>query len=200
MSMDQGVSLDDLKTLLIFALLIASIIALSAYFNYYLPAIVIFGVMMLIFSASLFYGAPWFPAKREVVKKMVGMAGIKSNDVVYDLGSGDARILVEAAIRHNAKFIGVEINPFVYLISKVLTRQQGLKGKIKLIRKNLFNADLRDADVIFVFLMQGTNDRLEKKLKKELKKGSRIVSHVWKFRSLKLVKADEKLKVYSYKM
>lgn len=195
----QEILVADLKVLLVITLLVASIITLSAYFNYYLFAVIIFSIMMLIFLLSLFSGAPWFPSEHTVAKRMVELAGIKTGDVVYDLGSGDGRLLIEAAERYKAKFIGVEINPFVYIISKFLIWQRGFSGRIKLMLENLFNVDLKNADVIFVFLLQGTNYRLEKKLKRELKKGSCIVSHLWKFRSLKLVKADEKLKVYLYK-
>lgn len=198
----EEITVADLKVLFTFTLIICSVIILSIYFNYYLLAVVIFGIIMLIFSFSLFYGAPWFPAEHYVVQKMVDFANVREGDVVYDLGSGDARILIETAKQceakgyKNVKLIGVEINPFVLLLSKLTLKLSGFSDKIDIKWQNLFKTDLREADVIFVFLLQKTNYKLEKKLVKL--KGIRIVSHLWKFRSLKLVKADKKLKVYLY--
>jgi len=194
------ISLADLKILIIFGLFVSSIIVLSFYFNYYLFGMVVFSTMIVVFLISHLYGAPWFPSADAVVKKMVHMAKIAKGDVVYDLGSGDARILIEASRRRSGiRLTGVEINPISIIGSKLLLKILGLGDKIKIRRQNFFKANLRDADVIFVFLLQKTNDRLEKKLKKELKKGTRIVSHLWKFKNMKLVRADERLKVYLYR-
>ncbi len=195
------ISLADLKIVVIFALFVYSIVILSFYFNYYLFGMIILSILMLMFLVPYFYGAPWFPSERAVVKKMVDMAKIRSSDAVYDLGSGDARILIEAARRNKkiAKLIGVEINPFAIMISKIFLKISGFESRIEIRRQNLFKTDLKDADVIFVFLLQKTNNRLEKKLRKGLKKGTRVVSHLWKFENMKLVRADERLKVYLYR-
>lgn len=194
------ISLADLKILIIFGLFVSSIITVSFYFNYYLFGMIVFSIMMLMFLLPYSYGAPWFPSADAVVKKMVDMAGIADGDNVYDLGSGDARILIEASRKNkNVKLTGVEINPFSIMVSKLLITILGLRDKIKIRRQNLFKANLRDADVIFVFLLQKTNDRLEKKLGGEMKKGTRIVSHLWKFKNMRLVSADERLKVYLYR-
>jgi len=194
------ISLADLKILIIFGLFVSSIIAVSFYFNYYLFGIVVFSIMMIIFLLPYFYGAPWFPSADAVVKKMVDMANISNGDNVYDLGSGDARILIEASKqKRSTKLIGVEINPFAIMVSKIFLKILGFEEKIKIRRQNLFKTNLRDADVIFVFLLQKTNNRLERKMKKELKKGTRIVSHLWKFKNMRLIQADERLKVYLYR-
>lgn len=195
------ISLADLKIVIVFALFVYSIVLLSFYFNYYIFGMIILSILMLMFLVPYFYGAPWFPSEQSVVKRMVDMAKIRSSDIVYDLGSGDARILIEAARRNKkiAKLIGVEINPFANMLSKILLKISGCGNRIEIRRQDLFKTNLKDADVIFVFLLQKTNNRLEKKLKKELKKGTRVVSHLWKFKNMKLVSADERLKVYLYK-
>jgi precorrin-6B methylase 2 len=195
------ISIADLKITIKFTLLLLLIVLFSIYYRNYLFSVITFSAIFIIFSISQFSGALCFPSEGAVVRKMVDMTGIRKGDVAYDLGSGDARILIEAARRYkDVKLIGVEINPFVALISKISIKFLGLEDRIKIRMENFFRTNLRDADVIFVFLLQGTNYRLEKKLKKELKKGSRIVSHIWKFKDLKLLKADEKLKVYLYKI
>jgi len=195
------ISLADLKIVIIFALFVYSIVILSFYFNYYIFGMIILSILMLMFLVPYFYGAPWFPSEQSVVKKMVDMAKIRTGDTVYDLGSGDARILIEAARRNKkiAKLIGVEINPFANMLSKILLKISGCENRIEIRRQDLFKTNLKDADVIFVFLLQKTNNRLEKKLKKELKKGTRVVSHLWKFKNIRLVSTDERLKVYLYR-
>ncbi len=195
------ISIADFKILLEFALFIAAISIIAIHFNAYLFAVIVFGTIFIILSISQAFGALYFPSESEVVKKMVDIARLKEGEVAYDLGSGDARILVEAAKQYkNIKLIGVEVNPFVFMISKIMLKIHGLEDRIKIRRENLFKTDLKDADVIFIFLLQGSTYRLEKKLKKELKRGTRIVSHIWKFKNTKLVKADERLKVYLYKV
>ena len=196
------ISKADLKMILMFGAFSVLMIFLSFYFKAYAVGASLFGLMLVVFLVPHMYGSVWFPSERAVVERMVRMAGIKSGDVVYDLGSGDGRILTEVWKRKgkkkNLKLIGVDISPFAVAASKLNVRLRGLQGKIDIRRQNLFRANLKDADVIFVFLTQETNDRLERKLKKELKKGTRVVSHIWKFRHMKLAKADEKLKVYLY--
>lgn len=194
------ISQADLKILIIFGLFVCLILTLSFYFKFYLFSLAIFSIMFLIFLIPHIYGATWFPSERAVVKKMVDMANVKSGDIVYDLGSGDGRILIETYRRKKGvKLIGVEISPFAIMVSKLLLHILGLKDKIEIRRQNIFDTNLKDADVIFVFLSQRANNRLEKKFKKELKRGTRIVSHLWKFKNIKLVKADKKLKVYLYR-
>lgn len=189
----------DFKILLEFALFIAAVSIIALHFNAYLFAVIIFGAIFIILSISQIFGALYFPSEQAVVKKMVDMARLKKGEVAYDLGSGDARILMEAARRHKSvKLVGIEINPFVFALSRIMLKLRGLDDKIEIMRENLFNADIRDANVIFIFLLKGSTHRLEKKLKKELRKGTRVVSHIWKLKDTKLAKADERLKVYLY--
>ena len=198
------ISSADLKILLIFGVFSVSVVAVSFYFNFYLFAVVVFSIMFVIFFVPHLYGATWFPSERAVVEKMVDFADLKDNDVAYDLGSGDGRILIEAYKRKgasnvsNLKLIGIEISPFATAVSRLLIRMNGLQDKIEIRKQNLFRTNLTTADVVFVFLTQKTNDRLEKKLKIELKKGTRVVSHLWKFKDMRLAKADDRLKVYLY--
>lgn len=200
MRVSSFVSLADLKILFIFGVFAASVIFVSFYFSFYLLAMTVFSIMFVIFLVPHLYGATWFPSERAVVEKMVDMAAPKDGDLVYDLGSGDARILIEVHRRKkkNVKLVGVEISPFAIAVSKMILRMRGLQDKIEIRKQNLFRTNLTAADVVFVFLTQKANDRLERKLKIELKKGARVVSHLWKFKNMQLAKADEKLKVYLY--
>jgi SAM-dependent methyltransferase len=198
------ISKADLKIILMFGVFAILVTFVSLYFEVYIFAVAVFGFMFVIFLVPHMYGAVWFPSERAVVRKMVDMAGIKDKDVVYDLGSGDGRILIEAWKRknewkkRNVRLVGVDISPFAVAVSRTVLRMHGLQDNIEIRKQNLFRTNLTTADVVFAFLTQKTNDRLEQKLKIELKKGTRVVTHLWKFKDMNLVEADEKLKVYLY--
>lgn len=159
-----------------------------------LASSIIFIVCMWFFYTK-FFGAEFAPAPKKVIEKMIEFAELKNKDIVYDLGCGDGRILIKAAGKCR-KAIGIEIDLLRVLISKFKTRK--IKN-VKIIRGNLFLESIKDADVIFIFLRQKANDALMKKFKKELKKGSRIISHYWTL-PLKAYKTDENLRVYAYKI
>lgn len=193
------ISVAQLKILLLFLFFISVVMLASIFSGHVEVAMVIFAILLGVVVWNTLVGAPWFPADRAVVDKMVEMARLKKSDVVYDLGSGDGRILIKSAGRAK-RLVGIELNSVMVFFSKLLLRINRLNDKIEIRQGDIFDANLKDADVVFMFLLQRTNDRIERKLKKELKKGARIVSHMWKFKNIKLVKADEKLKVYLYKV
>jgi len=143
-------------------------------------------------------GAPWVPTDIETINKMLVMADVKPGEVLYDLGSGDGRVIMEAARKFQARSVGVELNPIMVLWASLKIASSGLIGKAKVVWSNFFSADLRKADVITLYLLQTTNERLEPKLKKELKPGSRVVSHVFTFKDWIPVKADTQSQIYLY--
>ena len=143
-------------------------------------------------------GAPWVPTGNETVNEMLSVAGVNSGDVVYDLGSGDGRVVIAAAKRFHARSVGVELNPFWVFWTWLKLTVLGLRGKTKVIWGNFFRVDLSKADVVTLYLLQNTNYKLEPKLKEELKPGSRVVSHVFTFNDWNPVKADTKLQIYLY--
>lgn len=195
------ISWGDLKVLVILAAFVCSVVIISIYLKYYIFSVIFVGLLTVMMLLPNFYGAPWFPTERTIVRRMIDMAKIRDGDVVYDLGSGDARILIEVNKRRkkNIKITGIEISPFAVAVSKALLKISGVSDKMKIKQQDLFKTDLRNADVIFVFLSQKANNMLEKKLKRELKRGTRVVSHLWEFKNMNLVKADEKSKIYMYR-
>jgi predicted RNA methylase len=132
------------------------------------------------------------------MEKMLEFAKLKKSDIVYDLGCGDARLIVAASPKVK-KAIGIEIDPLRFLISWLKVKILGIKNA-RIIFGDFFRTDLHEADVIFLFLRQKTNDRLQKKFIKELKPGTRIVSHYWIFHGWKPIKQDKKLRIYSYRI
>lgn len=157
--------------------------------------------LTVVFSISMLWpliiGAAWSPASKKVVIKMLEMAEVSQNDVVYDLGSGDGRIVLEAAKRYHVSAVGIEADPLRVLWSKTLVKIRR-ENLVKIIWGNIFNADLRPASVVTIFLWQRTNEKLKEKLLEELEPGTRIVSYVWKFNGWKPVKVDKKDRIYMY--
>lgn len=107
---------------------------------------------------------------------MLELADIKAGETVVDLGSGDGTLCIEAAKR-GANAVGIEINPFLVRISRWRAKRAGVAGQVNVIKKNFWNCPLTDIDVVFLYLWPETLERLEKKLREELKPGSRIISN-----------------------
>ena len=143
-------------------------------------------------------GAPWVPSGRRIVRKMLTMADVKPGELVYDLGSGDGRVLAMAARRFGARAVGIEIDPLRYVWSRMLVALLGLRGQVHVVYGNLFDQDLTRADVVTCYLLQGTNDKLAEKLGRELHPGARVVSNTFTFPGLELICQDDRDKLYVY--
>jgi hypothetical protein len=117
------------------------------------------------------------PTDQRVVEEMLDLAGVTSQDVVHDLGSGDGRIVVIAAQKYGARGVGVEIDPALVGRARQVAREAQLADKVTFVEGDLFDADLSGATVVTLFLSDRVNQRLEAKLKRELKPGARVVSH-----------------------
>ena len=112
-----------------------------------------------------------------VADEMLTLAGVKKDDVVYDLGSGDGRILILAAQKYGARGVGIELDPALVTTSRDLARDGGVADKVEIIEGDLFTADISRATVVTLYLSTRVNQELEPKLRKELRPGTRIVSH-----------------------
>ena len=142
--------------------------------------------------------SPWSPrwrTKKKIARAAFRLADLKNGETVYELGSGEATALMVAVSEFGAKGVGVEIEPFRFLLSKIWIRQKGLSGKIKLIRGNFFDQNLSDADVVYVYLVTRALNRLLPKFKKELRKETRIVSYKYKM-NLPEKKTNKELSLY----
>lgn len=117
------------------------------------------------------------PTQQPVIEQMLQLAGVTANDLLYDLGSGDGRIVVIAAQKYGARGVGVEIDPALVDISRQVARDAQVDNVVRFIEADLFTVDLSEATVVTLFLSQSINRRLEAKLKRELRNGARVVSH-----------------------
>ncbi len=122
---------------------------------------------------------PYVPTKPEVVKGMLGMAGVKSGDVVYDLGCGDGRIVITAVKDYGATGVGVDIDPERIQEANANAEKAGVKDKVQFMEGNLYDLDFSKASVVTLYLLPDVNLKLKPKLLKQLKPGSRIVSHAF---------------------
>lgn len=144
-------------------------------------------------------GAPWVPTSKSTVRKMLSMANVQPGDIVYDLGSGDGRIIIMAAREFRATSVGIEINPFWVLWTKLKVALYQLSGKVNIVWGNFFNQDLSKANIVTLYLLQNTNDKLKLKLEREMKPGTRVISHIFTFDDWTLQKGDEESQIYMYK-
>ncbi len=121
---------------------------------------------------------PYVPTPPEVVDVMLNLGQVHKGDVLYDLGCGDGRIVVAAVQKFAAaRGTGIDINPERIKEAEENARQAGVADRARFIEKNLFDADLHDATVVTLYLLPDVNLRLRPKLLKDLKVGTRIVSH-----------------------
>ncbi|MEA5624154.1 class I SAM-dependent methyltransferase [Nostoc sp. UHCC 0251] len=121
---------------------------------------------------------PYIPTPQKVVDAMLKLAEVNSKDIVYDLGSGDGRIPITAVHQYNAhRAVGVEINPYFVQKSRINAQKVGVSDRVDFHEQNLFQTDLKQATVVTLYLLPDLNVKLRPKLLKELKPGTRIVSH-----------------------
>ena len=119
------------------------------------------------------------PTPQPVVEAMLEAAGVKAGDVVYDLGCGDGRIVITAAMKFGARGVGIDIDPAMVKTATAQAAAAGVGDRVRFITGNLFSADLSEATVVTLYLLQSLNEKLRPKLVRELKPGSRVVSHVF---------------------
>ena len=120
--------------------------------------------------------APHVPTSEDVVKKMLELAELKIGEKLYDLGSGDGRIIIMAAKEFGAKAVGVELREDLVQFTRKKIEELGLTGTVRVIHGDLMQADIADADVVTLYLTTSANEKITPKLEKELRSGTRVVS------------------------
>ena len=119
---------------------------------------------------------PFVPSPQEVVDKMIAVAGVKKGDVVYDMGSGDGRIVIAAA-KKGARAVGFEIDGDLVKESRENIRKSGVQNLAEIRQQDILTVDFSPATVVTMYLLPDVNLKLKPNLQKQLKSGSRIVSH-----------------------
>ena len=119
------------------------------------------------------------PTPNEVVEKMLEMAKVTARDVVYDLGCGDGRIVITAAQKFGCRSVGIDIDPKRIQEATANARAAKVTDKVKFIEADLFESDISEATVVTLYLLTRLNEKLKPKLLKDLKPGTRVVSHAF---------------------
>jgi SAM-dependent methyltransferase len=120
---------------------------------------------------------PYVPTPQAVVERMLDLAQLKSGETVIDLGSGDGRIMIEAASKYGARGFGVEIDPRLVKLSNEKAAKAGVAERVKFLQQDLFKTDFHEANVLTLYLLPDVNLALRPKILAELKAGARVVSH-----------------------
>jgi 16S rRNA G966 N2-methylase RsmD len=126
--------------------------------------------------------APYYPTPLTVVEKMLDLGGLKADEKMFDLGSGDGRIVIMAAQKYGADATGIEMVDDLYRQSMEKIRSLGLQKNARIIHGDIFKQDYSSAGLVTVYLLPTSNDKIRPLLEKQLKKGTRIISHDFPFR------------------
>ncbi|MBY8997105.1 MAG: SAM-dependent methyltransferase [Candidatus Thorarchaeota archaeon] len=143
-------------------------------------------------------GAPWVPTPKKRVRSMLEFAEVSSDDILYDLGSGDGRIVVMAGKEFGATSIGIELDPLRLLWSRLSIRRHNLRKKVRVIRANFFKVSLEGATVVTLYQGYEINKKIRDKLASELKPGSRVVSYRFILDGWTPTKTKEEESIYLY--
>lgn len=164
---------------------------------------IMLGVFVLLLASVIWpwsMGAAWTPTPMPTVRKMLKMARVSEGDVLYDLGSGDGRIIVTAGREFRAQATGIEIEPIRFLYTWLRLRLLGLNGQVHIRFGDIFKQDLQQASVITVFLTNKANNRLKAEAFGGLKPKTRVVSYLWTFDKWQPVEVDEENRIYLYEV
>ena len=154
-------------------------------------------VLSLFFAIPFLFGAPYEPSHQKHFERIIRFSNVKRGEKIAELGSGDGRVVIALA-KKGAIVHGFEINPFLVLYSKMKIKKLGLEKNAFVHWKSFWQISLRDYDTIILFQFHTIMKILENKIKKEAKKNVKIISSIWKFPTLKLIKNSDK--VYLYKV
>jgi precorrin-6B methylase 2 len=150
--------------------------------------------------------APVYPTPQAVVERMLTLADVRPGEMVYDLGCGDGRIVITAATKFSARAVGVEIRRDIYDSTLARVASLGLSDQVRIVHGDALKTDLTQADVVTLYLLTSSNERLRPVLEAQLKPGARVVSHDFEIRGWKPVKTEKMMvlgrphMIYAYRM
>jgi hypothetical protein len=168
---------------------------------------VLIGLNLLLFIIGLLwilvpalYGLPSRPTKPDRIRKALKLVGLKQNEILYDLGAGDGRVLLIAAKEFDAKAVGIEIGPVQCALIWLRMTAGGLSDKIKIQWGNFFKTNLSEADVVYIYATSTEVTKLAPYLEKQMKPGSRVVSISADFPEWEPSTFDDRDLVFVYEM
>jgi len=165
--------------------------------------IILGGLTLLWIAWNLTLDALWQPTDRVTVHRILALADVQPGEHVVDLGCGDGRFIVTAARRFAARATGVEVDLFRVLWARTWILFAGLRATAQVVRANMYTHDVADADVVVLFLSATANFKLQERLRKTMKPGSRIVSYyhpMWGWKPDDVGEARDGYPIYLYRM
>ena len=146
------------------------------------PVLVFAAVLLFLHSGANAQDVPFLESPESVVEAMLDLAQVQETDVVYDLGSGDGRIVIAAAASRKARGVGVEIDSDLVELSIDNAREAGVEDLVTFVEGDFFETDFSEATVLMLYLQPKVNKRLRPILTEQLSPGTRVVSHRYEFR------------------
>ena len=160
--------------------------------------LLIIGVLWILVPAL--YGLPPVPTKFSRIRKALQLVNLRPHEVLYDLGSGDGRVLIIAARDFGAQAVGIEIGPVQRAVSWMNVLRNGVRQKVRIEAGNFYQSDLGAADVVFVYATSKEISKLAAHLEKQMKTGSRVVSISADFPEWEPFAFDERELIFVYQM
>ncbi len=158
----------------------------------------------LVFAAivilPVFFGAPWHPTSLRRVRQILDFAGVEPGQKIYDLGSGDGRVLIIAARQYGMTGVGLEIDPIKAWISRHVVKFFGVQDRVQIVRRSFFDYDFSDADVLFIYLSHQALDRLLPAMRERLKPEVKIICYGFCLRSLEPTKVNADKTIFVYQL
>lgn len=162
-------------------------------------ALFIIVVAMLWVLVPAFYGLPPVSSREERIRRALELANPQVGETLYDLGSGHGRVLVMAAKEFGLNAVGIEAGPVQCVISRVNAIRNRVSSKVRIEAGNFYKSNIRDADIVFAYLTSDHGNRLQEKLRNELKTGARVVTVSFNLPDWEVVFFDRDQLIYVYK-
>jgi len=166
----------------------------------YALSILLFVIGLLWILIPALYGLPLVPTKLSRIRKALKLVNLQPDEVLYDLGSGDGRVLIIAAREFGAQAVGIEIGPVQRAVSWIKVLYNGIRDNVRIEAGNFYKADLGAADVVFVYATSKEVTKLASHLEKHMKPGSRLVSISADFPEWEPSAFDDRELIFVYEM
>jgi len=166
-----------------------------------IQSLILFGIAILLgyfFLSGFIWGAGYYPTPTKEIDSVVSLLELCPNSVFYDLGSGYGRMVISISRKYRIKSVGVEVDPVKSFWTNLMIRRKKLQNLVSVVRSNMFDVDLSNADGVFIFLSSEGKimEKLRGKMFREMKPGSRVVSFVHKFKDWEPDKIVRNLTLY----
>ena len=166
----------------------------------YILILIFFLVLASIVILPVFFGAPWHPLSDENINRIIKFANLEPGETFCDLGSGDGRVLIAAARENCLRGVGVEIDPIKVWLSRCFITAAKLTDKVRIFRGNMYDFDVSEADVIYLYLTHQALDRLFPEILDRVKPSVRIVCYRFCIRNMEPVKVNEDKNLFLYRV